>query len=72
MVLLSGYRGEYPHHRLLASQHQDTLSLWTVDAYDRKEGHERGELYRPSGICLSQTGTISVLSRNINFGLQSF
>ena len=37
-----------------------------------KEGHGRGELYYPSGICLSQTGMLFVVSRNINFGLQSF
>ena len=37
-----------------------------------KEGHGRGELYRPYGICLSQTGTIFVVSINNNFGLQSF
>ena len=37
-----------------------------------KEGHGRGELYRPYGICLSQTGTIFVISNNNNFGLQSF
>ena len=37
-----------------------------------KEGHGRGELYHPSGICLSQTGTIFVVSHNSNFCLQSF
>ena len=37
-----------------------------------KEGHGRGELYGPYGICLSQTGTISVVSYNVNFCLQSF
>ena len=37
-----------------------------------KEGHGRGELYYPYGICLSQTGTIFVISINNNFGLQSF
>ena len=37
-----------------------------------KEGHGRGELYRPCGICLSQTGTIFVVSCCDNFGLQSF
>ena len=37
-----------------------------------KEGHERGELYCPYGICLSQTGIIFVVSEIINFGLQSF
>ena len=37
-----------------------------------KEGHGRGELYRPDGICLSRTGTIFVVSINNNFGLQSF
>ena len=37
-----------------------------------KAGHERGELYSPSGICLSQTGNIFVLSSNKNFRLQSF
>ena len=37
-----------------------------------KEGHGRGELYCPWGICLSQTGTIFVVSWSENFGLQSF
>ena len=37
-----------------------------------KEGHGRGELYRPFGICLSETGNIFVVSRNSNFCLQSF
>ena len=37
-----------------------------------KEGHKRGELCYPYGICLSQTGTIFVVSQNGNFGLQSF
>ena len=37
-----------------------------------KEGHRRGELFCPSGICLSQTGTIFVISKSDNFGLQSF
>ena len=37
-----------------------------------KRGHGRGELYSPYGICLSQTGTIFVVSYNSNFGLQSF
>ena len=37
-----------------------------------KRGHERGELYYPFGICLSQTGTTFVISWNNNFGLQSF
>ena len=38
-----------------------------------KAGHGRGELYYyPSGICLSQTGNIFVVSDNRNFGLQSF
>ena len=37
-----------------------------------KEGHRRGELSYPYGICLSQTGTISVVSHSGNFCLQSF
>ena len=37
-----------------------------------KEGHGRGELYIPSGICLSETGNIFVVSHNDNFGLQLF
>ena len=37
-----------------------------------KEGHGRGELYRPWGICVTQSGTIFVVSDNRNFGLQSF
>ena len=37
-----------------------------------KEGHGRGELFFPYGICLSQTGTIFIVSRSDNFGLQSF
>ena len=37
-----------------------------------KEGHGRGELYFPYGICLSEIGNISVVSYNSNFGLQSF
>ena len=37
-----------------------------------KRGHGRGELFCPSGICLSQTGNIFVVSENSNFGLQSF
>ena len=36
-----------------------------------KEGHVRGDLYYPYGICLSQSGTILVVSQNIYFGLQS-
>ena len=37
-----------------------------------KEGHGRGELFCPYGICLSQTGTIFVVSSSDSFGLQSF
>ena len=37
-----------------------------------KKGHGRGELLSPWGICLSQTGTIFVISDSNNFGLQSF
>ena len=37
-----------------------------------KKGHGRGELYCPFGICLTQTGTILVVSSNNIFGLQSF
>ena len=37
-----------------------------------KEGHGRGELYRPFGICVSGTGTIFVISWNDSFTLQSF
>ena len=37
-----------------------------------KKGHGRGELYYPRGICLSQTGTILVVSDNSGFSLQLF
>ena len=37
-----------------------------------KEGHGRGELYHPFGISITQSGTIFVISYNINFCLQSF
>ena len=37
-----------------------------------KEGHGRGELYRPCGISITQSGTIFVISHNTNFCLQSF
>ena len=37
-----------------------------------KEGHGRGELYYPSGICVTQSGIIFVVSENRNFCLQSF
>ena len=37
-----------------------------------KAGHGRGELYRPWGICVTQLGTIFVVSENSNFSLQSF
>ena len=37
-----------------------------------KGGHGRGELFCPYGICLSQTGTIFVVSDSNNFGLKSF
>ena len=37
-----------------------------------KEGHGRGELYHPYGICVTQSGTIFVVSENRNFSLQSF
>ena len=37
-----------------------------------KERHGRGELDNPSGICLSETGIIFVISDNSNFSLQSF
>ena len=37
-----------------------------------KKGHERGELYCPFGICLSQTVSIFVISWNNTFCLQSF
>ena len=37
-----------------------------------KEGHGRGELRRPWGICVTQSGTIFVVSENRNFCLQSF
>ena len=37
-----------------------------------KRGHGRGELFIPYGVCLSQTGTIFVVSHSNNFCLQSF
>ena len=37
-----------------------------------KEGHGRGELYRPFGICVTQSGTIFVVSKYRNSCLQSF
>ena len=37
-----------------------------------KERHGRGELYYPRGICVTQSGTIFVISRNDSFSLQSF
>ena len=37
-----------------------------------KEGHGRGELFLPFSISITQSGTIFVVSRNINFSLQSF
>ena len=37
-----------------------------------KEGHARGEFNFPQGICVSELGTIFVISWNINFALQSF
>ena len=37
-----------------------------------RKGHGRGELYCPSGICMSQTGIIFVISDKSNFSLQSF
>ena len=37
-----------------------------------KRGHGRGELIWPSGICLSESGIIFVVSDNGNFSLQSF
>ena len=37
-----------------------------------KRGIGRGELFYPSGICLSQTENIFVVSGNIYFGLQSY
>ena len=37
-----------------------------------KKGSERGEFRCPCGICVSELGTIFVVSWNRNFGLQSF
>ena len=37
-----------------------------------KEGHGRGEFSYPYGICVSELGTIFVISWNRNFALQSF
>ena len=37
-----------------------------------KEGHGRGEFRYPHGICVSELGTIFVISWNRNFALQSF
>ena len=37
-----------------------------------KEGHGRGEFSYPHAICVSELGTIFVISWNINFALQSF
>ena len=37
-----------------------------------KEGDGGGELFYPCGICVSELGTIFVISWNRNFGLQSF
>ena len=37
-----------------------------------KKGQGRGEFDYPYGICMSETGTIFVVSWNDNFGLQSF
>ena len=37
-----------------------------------KEGYERGELFCPYGIRLSQTGTIFVVSGSYHFGIQTF
>ena len=37
-----------------------------------KKGHGRGEFDYPHGICMSELGTIFVISWNLNFALQSF
>ena len=37
-----------------------------------KEGHGRGEFSYPRGICVTEFGTIFVVSWNWNFALQSF
>ena len=37
-----------------------------------KEGHGRGELFYPSGISVSKSGVIYVVSRNTNFSVQCF
>ena len=51
--------------KILSPSGQQVYEIW-------KEGHGRGELYYPMGICLSQTGNIFFVSNNKNFALQSF
>ena len=35
-------------------------------------GYGKGQIYCPMGVCVSETGTIIVISNNINFALQAF
>ena len=37
-----------------------------------KRGYEKGSLHSPYDICISQPGTIFVVSGNVHFCLQSF
>ena len=36
------------------------------------KGHDRGHIYYPMGLCVTETGTVIILSNNINFALQAF
>ena len=61
--ILSLYWLDYVCYEITSGQLMHTIG---------KKGHGRGELFHPYGICLSQTGTIFVVSCSNNFGLQSF
>ena len=58
---------DYNHHNIKILSPSGQL-IHTIG----KKGHGRGELFYPYGICLSQTGTIFVVSFNNNSRLQSF
>ena len=51
--------------KVLSSSGQLINTMW-------KKGHGKGHLFAPMGICVSGTGTIIILSTNVNFALQAF
>ena len=61
---------------LITDYNRDSIKILSPSGHliheTGKEGQERGELYYPHGICMSETGTIFVVTESDNFSLKSF